>query len=119
MLRVSAKINEIDIDIQGVGGDVSSASQGVEFGLQLMLFAESVANRDSHALGASRQALLDVAGPLVLVDAAGVAANFQRMVRIADSIGIPYDNLDSSLGQQVLDELNLTAFTSARHTFKQ
>lgn len=118
MLRASAKINETDIDIQGVGGDVSSASQGIEFGLQLMRFAESVANRDSQALGASRQALLDVAGPLVLVDAAGVAANFQRMVRIADSMGIPYDNPDSSLGQQVRDELNLTAFASARHTLK-
>jgi hypothetical protein len=53
MLRASAKINETDIDIQGVGGDVSSASQGIEFGSQLMRFAESVANRDSHALGAS------------------------------------------------------------------
>ena len=29
MLRVSAKINEEDVDIRGVGGDAASAAQGV------------------------------------------------------------------------------------------
>ncbi len=116
MLRVSAKTNETEIDLGGISGDADSAARGIEFGAQLMRFAESLATRDPAALGASRQALLDVAGSQVLVDAAGVAANFQRMVRIADAIGIPYDDTTSTLGQQVREELNLTAFASARHT---
>ena len=60
-----------------------------------MRFAEAVARRDAQALAQSRRALLQAAGPAVLVDAAGVAANFQRMVRIADAIGIPVDDMQS------------------------
>ena len=75
-----------------------------------MEFAESVASRDQDALVKARQRLLDEAGPEVLVDAAGVAANFQRMVRIADSIGIPVDDMESELGRSVRDDLQLERF---------
>ena len=51
-----------------------------------------------------------------LVDAAGVAANFQRMTRIADSIGIPVDNMSAELGQQVRQELGIERFPSARNS---
>lgn len=119
MLRVSAQINEANIDIQGIGGNADSAGQGIEFGSQLMRFAENVALRDQEALRSSRQALLDAAGPEVLVDAAGVAANFQRMVRIADAIGIPIDDPTLALGQEVRENLNLNAFAGARHTFDE
>ena len=118
MLRASAQSNETDIDIQGIGGNADSADQGIEFGAQLMQFAEAVANRDETALPAARQALFDAAGPQVLIDAAGVAANFQRMVRMADSIGIPYDDTTSELGEQVREDLNLTAFATAQHTLE-
>ena len=82
-----------------------------------MRFAESVASGDPEALRLSRDALLMAAGPRVLVDAAGVAANFQRMVRITDAMGIPIDDPSLEVGQQVRNELNLTAFAGARHTF--
>lgn len=118
MLRVSAKITETEIDIQGIAGDISGAAIGVEFGSELMRFAESLAKRDIIALDAARQALFEAAGSDVLVDAAGVAANFQRMVRIADSIGIPIDDMSAEVGQQVRLELNLTAFNSARNTLE-
>jgi hypothetical protein len=48
-----------------------------------------------------------------LVDAAGVAANFQRMVRLADSIGIPIDDMTVELGQRVREQLDLYEFESA------
>ncbi len=115
MLRASAQRTNTAVNIQGIGGDLDSADQGIEFGAQLMQFAEAVAKRDQETLPTARQALLDAAGPAVLVDAAGVAANFQRMVRIADPIGIPYDNLESEMARQVQDELNLTAYPSAQH----
>jgi hypothetical protein len=37
----------------------------------------------------------------VAINASGVAANFQRMVRIADATGIPVDNLAIDLIQKM------------------
>jgi hypothetical protein len=59
--------------------------------------------------------LLVRAGSRVLVDAAGVVANFQRMVRIADSSGIPVDDMTSSLGRDVQAALGLERFPGAGH----
>ena len=118
MLRVSAMTTDTDIDLQGVNGDADAAAQGIEFGPELMRFGESLARRDEAALALSRQNLLDVAGPEVLVDAAGVAANFQRMVRIADSIGIPVDDMTSDLGREIRADLGLEKFHSATNTLQ-
>ena len=118
MLRVSAKINETEIDIQGIAGDADSAATGIPFGAELMRLAECVALRDEAGTQQAREALLAAAGPEVLVDAAGVAANFQRMVRIADSIGISVDDMDTDLGRSVREDLNLTAFHSAQNTLQ-
>lgn len=116
MLRVSAKATNTTIDIQGISGDASAAAQGIEHGPELMRFAESLARRNEPELAAARKDLLKAAGPSVLVDAAGVAANFQRMVRIADSTGIPVDNLDNPLSQQIRVDLGLDTFSSARNS---
>ncbi len=116
MLRASAMTTETDIDLQGVNGDSDSAAVGIQYGAELMTFAEAVARRDEAKLEAAREDLLKTAGAMVLVDAAGVAANFQRMVRIADSIGIPIDDMSGELGQGVRAELALGRFESARHS---
>lgn len=116
MLRVSAQTTETEIDIQGINGDQTGASRGIEYGTELMRLAEAVAERDQEKLKKARQQLQEQAGTAALVEAAGVAANFQRMVRIADSTGIPVDDLDSEIGQQVRAELDLERFPSARNT---
>jgi len=116
MLRESATQTDTEINLQGINGDPESAAVGIKFGTELMNFATAVAARDSAALVRSRQSLLDVAGPAVLVDAAGVAANFQRMVRIADSIGIPVDDMSSELGREIRRDLNLERFPSAQNS---
>ena len=116
MLRVSAKTTGTEIDIQGVNGDAASAAVGIEFGDLLMRFGEAVALRDVEQLHAARADLLGAAGPAVLVDAAGVAANFQRMVRIADSIGIPIDDMSNAVGRGVRADLDLERFPSAQNT---
>lgn len=118
MLRVSATFNDTEIDLNGVGGDPHAAARGIAHGAELMRFAEAVARRDS-SLPAARQALLDAAGPAVLVDAAGVAANFQRMVRIADAIGIPVDHLDNDVSREVRSTLDIESFQSAANTLAQ
>lgn len=112
---MSAQYNETEVDLQAVNGDAASAAVGVEFGPELMRFAESLAAR-ADDLEDHRHALLEAAGPAVLVDAAGVAANFQRMVRIADAIGIPVDERSGDLGRQVRAELGLERFPSARNS---
>ena len=115
MLRVSAMHSETEIDLQAVNGDADGAAVGIEFGPELMRFAESVASRD-EALETYRRELLEAAGPAVLVDAAGVAANFQRMTRIADAMGIPVDGRSLEMGQQVREELGIERFPSARNS---
>ena len=116
MLRVSAMTTETEVDLQGVNGDAASAAMGIEYGAELMSFAESLAQRDEPGLARSRTALRQAAGDKVLVDAAGVATNFQRMVRIADSIGIPFDNMQSDFANSIQTELNLARFASAQHS---
>ena len=118
MLRASAQSSATDVDIQGIGGDAASAAQGIEFGSELMRFAEALADTNHEGLPDARAALYEVAGAAVLVDAAGVAANFQRMVRIADSIGIPYDQAESEMSQSITAELELARFPSAQHALK-
>jgi hypothetical protein len=116
MLSLSADITESDIDLRLINGDKTAAAGDIQYGLSLMNFAEAFASRDEEALAAARGALLAEAGPEVLVDAAGVAANFQRMVRIADSTGIPLDERGAILSYGVVKELDLRRFESAQNT---
>jgi|TARA_B100002003_G_scaffold247662_1_gene279667 hypothetical protein len=97
MLRASSLTTNTDIDIRGINGDESAAGVGVTFGAELMRFAEGLATGVEADLVAARKQLIEAAGTAVLVDAAGVAANFQRMVRIADSMGIPVDDMGGGI----------------------
>ncbi|NKB34361.1 MAG: hypothetical protein GKR91_14820 [Pseudomonadales bacterium] len=116
MLRASSLTTQTEVDLNAVNGDLSAAAIGLEYGPELVEFAEAVASGDKDKLNQSRQTLLDHAGAETLVDSAGVAANFQRMVRIADSMGIPVDDMETELGKSVRSELNLTRFASAANT---
>ena len=116
MLSLSAGLVNTDVDLQMVNGDESQDGGGVTFGLELLKLAEAIAGRDEVALRLSREQLLAAAGPAVLVDAAGVAANFQRMVRIADATGIPEDTLSGGLSKNVRAELGLDRFHTAQYT---
>lgn len=115
MLRVSTQTHATELDLDAVNGNAESASR-VRFGAELVRFAAAVATREPDELAAARAALLAAAGPRVLVDAAGVAANFQRMVRIADATGIPVDDIGTEMSRQIRDGLNLERFASARNT---
>jgi hypothetical protein len=55
-------------------------------------------------------------GPEALVDAAAVASNFMRMVRIADSTGISLDAPMEVLSQDLRAELGIDRFGSAANT---
>jgi len=116
MLSLSADITESDVNLQMINGDETAAGGDIAHGAALMKFAEALACRDEDVLASARSALLEEAGAKVLVDAAAVAANFQRMVRIADSTGIPLDERSAALADGTIKELDLARFESARNT---
>lgn len=116
MLRVSTQNSGNEVDLSAVNGDADSAARGVAYGAELIQFAEGVAFRDEERLTELRRKILSVAGEGVLVDAAAVAANFQRMIRIADAIGIPADHVDSDMSREIRGTLGLSSFASAANT---
>lgn len=66
---------------------------------------------DDAVLTRARQAVVEALSPEAMVDAAGVASNFERMVRIADSTGIALDERMEVLSKEVRDQLHLERFT--------
>jgi hypothetical protein len=85
----------------------------VACGPELTTFAEACVQADSAALATARDALRDAAGSAALVDTAGVVANFQRMVRIADGTGISLDAAVDMMSTDFREDLGLDQFETA------
>ena len=68
---------------------------------------------DPAELAAARDALRGTGGSAVLVDAAGIIGNFERMVRIADGTGIPLDAYTEEATAGLREELGIDRFASA------
>ncbi|MCG8589756.1 MAG: hypothetical protein MJE66_10740 [Proteobacteria bacterium] len=94
----------------------AAAASGVPHAEALVAFAEAALGRDAVALEQARSRVAAELGVEALVDAAAVVANFQRMVRIADSTGIPLDAPLEMLSQDVREELDLGRFAAAANT---
>ena len=62
MLRVSAMTTDTEIDLQAINGDAEGAAVGIEYGAELMHFAQSVASGTPEDLRRTREALLGAAG---------------------------------------------------------
>ena len=91
------------------------ADSGVPQGSLLTAFAEA-AVRQTDALPVLREQIKAELGVQELVDAAGVVANFQRMVRIADGCGIPLDEFTKDATDDVRGELGIHEYASAANT---
>jgi hypothetical protein len=89
----------------------AATASGVEHGAILIAFAEAMVDDDDAVLTRARQAVVEALSPEAMVDAAGVASNFERMVRIADSTGIALDERMEVLSKEVRDQLHLERFT--------
>ena len=81
-------------------------------GDELVALAEALVAEDQPAIDEARERLAREAGPGVAVDAAGVASNFQRMVRIADATGIELGDWLEEQSREVRDELGLERFAA-------
>ena len=95
-----------------VDGDVDS---GISHGAALSAFTEALVRR-SPDLASKRGQLLEAVGPAALFEAAGTAANFQRMTRIADAIGIPLDRDGGEQGATFRAAIGIDTFAGAENT---
>ena len=100
------------IDLGAITRDESSEVAGVEFGAELIAFADAAVAR-SPRIGESRDAVQSAVGDAGVVDAAAIIANFQRMVRIADGTGIPLDAPVDLLSADIRHELGINEFSGA------
>jgi DNA-binding phage protein len=94
--------------------DGAAATSGVPHEDALLVFAEAMVRDDEDALVRSRKRILEEMGPEALVDAAAVVSNFERMVRIADSTGIPLDSFLDEMTADIRADLNLVRFAPAK-----
>jgi hypothetical protein len=100
------------VDVSAITED--DRSSGVPHGDALVSFAEAVVSRDPSAIAMTRDGLIEAMGVEAMVDAAAVASNFERMVRIADGTGIPLGEGLESRSRAVRDELKLEERLRAR-----
>jgi len=105
LLRASGAQEDRAPDVRAV--IESGHASGVEHGEVLTAFAEAVVGGEAVSLARARRELIDAMGVEAMVDAAGVASNFERMVRIADSTGIPLGEYLEAFGKDVIAELGL------------
>ncbi len=80
---------------------------GVPSGRTLLGFASAAVGDDDTHLDRTREALRAEMGDAGVADAAAVASNFERMVRIADSIGIELGDWMESFTEDVRADLSL------------
>ncbi|MCY4453144.1 MAG: hypothetical protein OXC01_14430 [Immundisolibacterales bacterium] len=85
---------------------------GVPNGRALLDFASAVAGGGDAELERSREALRSAMGDAGVADAAAVASNFERMVRIADSIGIELGDWMETFTEGVRSDLVLDRLRS-------
>jgi hypothetical protein len=116
-----------EISLAGLTDRNCTQIVGIPHSEALIRFVDALVEGDAKALSAARDTLVDEMGPEAFVDAAGVTSNFQRMVRIADSTGIPLELLDEDGGdpygvlemsKQLNEQLGINDFVSAANTIK-
>ena len=119
MLRASTQVSGEAVNLNGIveGNEVQTGLRGGE---ALIRFAEaSVGDSvDDKAddIRVAREAVKDELGENSMVDAAGVIANFQRMVRIADGTGIPLDTPVAMMTSSIREDLGINEYGSASNT---
>ena len=69
---------------------------------------------DGHALIAARRDVLEALGPEALVDACDVAATFDPIDRLADSTGIPIDEVRLEPTADFRESLGINEFPSGK-----
>ncbi len=115
MLRVSSQVEGDKVNLRGIV-DGAGTDTGIPFDTELLEFTETALGDDEEATRQARETVKEKMGNDAMVDAAGVIANFQRMVRIADATGIPLDTPVSVFTDDIRDDLGINEYGSASNT---
>ena len=118
MLRESSRLegNEIDLQVVTSGESTQGGASGVPAELELVAFAEASVGVDKEATERARVNLSLAIGEQGVIDAAGIVANFQRMVKIADGTGIPLDKPVALITAGMREDLGIDNFRTAANT---
>ena len=108
MLRVSDSQSSLQVDLSGLRSGDSQALDAVPNARTLIRLADAFMDYDPERLTNIRNEAASIIVELGVIEAIGVAANFQRMVRIASGTGIPIDEPDPDFGTAVRAALNLS-----------
>ena len=92
---------------------------GVPHGRALLEFATAVVDGDDSNLAGTREAVRAEMGDAGVADAAAVASNFERMVRIADSIGIELGDWMETFTKEVRTGLALDRLRDRPEDFRK
>lgn len=113
---MSGQLEGERFDLHAVTDGANASPVGVPHERELISLAEAVVRGGDAELDAARQAAVAALGSESFVAAAAVAANFERMVRIADATGIPLDAPLDAISAGLRAELGIDAFGSAANT---
>lgn len=116
LLRASSEAGGRQVDLHAVVDPARAAESGVEGAAALLELAAAMVADDEAALEKARRRVIEDLGPAQLVDAAAVASNFERMVRIADATGIPLDDPVEILTSDLRADLGIDDYTAAANT---
>ncbi len=100
--------------ILGTGGDNMGPS-GVDEAEALIDFAEAFFE-GGRRLAEARARLVTGLGAQAAIEAAGVVAIFNAVVKIADATGIPLEDYKADLSAGIRAELGIDQFPSAKPT---
>jgi hypothetical protein len=118
MLRESIQAEGQTIDLEGLADPNCKEIAGLKHSRTLIEYADVFMSRDVDQLAIVCEKLEKEMGANKLVDASGVASNFQRMVRIADGTGIPLDP-GSEEELDIVEQLGLGEYESAKNTLNR
>lgn len=108
LLRASSE----QVDVQVVRGASEDPDGGVAHGAALRAFAEALITGRGD-LPAARDALVTAVGPGPAAHAAGVAASFDAINRVADATGIALDATSEQVAGDLIETLDLERLRSA------
>ena len=91
-----------NIDLPGLTDMGCTEIPGIPHSRALFRFVDSFLRKNPDELAAARELLVEEMGAQAMIDTAGIASNFQRMTRIADSTGLP----TKSWGDEELDTMS-------------
>ena len=116
MLRESIKAKGDAVDLAGLADSSCLEIPGIAHSKILIEFSDVFMSREAEALADVRERLEQELNVEAVIDAAGVASNFQRMDRIADGTGLRSDDQIKELQQDLVDQLGLDKYASAANT---